>query len=106
VMPVTAGLSAYDRLMFTARTSRPMRISVQLRVPDGPQGQRWHRSVYLDDTDRSVMVMFDSMMPSGATGSQRPPLAAVRDVLFVIDAVNTRPGASGQLWLDNVQYGR
>jgi hypothetical protein len=106
VLPVKGGLSAYDRLMFTARASRPMRISVQLRVPDGPQGQRWHRSVYLDETDRPIMVMLDSMVPRGATRSERPALAAVRDVLFVIDAVNTRPGTSGQLWLDEVNYGR
>jgi len=33
-------------------------------------------------------------------------LADVRDVLFVVDTVNTRPGVSGQLWLDEVKVGR
>jgi len=92
--------------MFTARASRPMRISVQLRVPDGPEGQRWQRSVHLDETARPITVMFDDMMPRGATTSARPALSVVRDVLFVIDTVNTRPGGSGQLWLDEVKYGR
>ena len=30
-------------------------------------------------------------------------LADVRDVLFVVDTINTRPGVSGQLWLDEVK---
>ena len=39
----------HDRLMFTARANRPTRLSVQLRAsPGGTEGERWHRSVYLD----------------------------------------------------------
>jgi hypothetical protein len=105
VMPVTAGLSRYDRLIFTARSSRPARISVQVRIPDQARGQRWHRSVYLDETDRTIVVMFDDLMPRGATTAQRPVLSDVRDVLFVIDTVNTGPGTNGQLWLDDVKFG-
>jgi len=103
VMPVPAGFAGYDRLMFTARASRPMRLSIQLRVPEG---QRWHRSVYLDESARTITVTFDDMMPRGATTSQRPLLSAVGDVLFVTDTVNTPPGASGQWWLDEVKFGR
>jgi hypothetical protein len=36
----------------------------------------------------------------------RPFLEDVRDVLFVLDTINTRPGESGQLWLDEVKLGR
>jgi hypothetical protein len=106
VMPAAAGLSEYDRLTFVARANRPTRVSVQIRVPDGTQGQRWHRSVYLDETERPITVMFDDMMPRGTTSSQRPVLASVREVLFVLDTVNTRPGTNGQVWIDNVKLGR
>jgi hypothetical protein len=100
------GLSAYDRLTFTARAVRPMRVSVQLRAPRGPEGERWHRSVYLDETARRVTVFFADMTPRGATSTPQPDLAGVRDVLFVIDTVNTAPGANGQLWIDEVSYGK
>ena len=43
----------YDRLTFTARADRPMRISVQLRTLDaGRTLRRWQRSVYLDTVDQ------------------------------------------------------
>jgi len=105
-MPAATGLSGFDRLMFTARANRPMRLSVQVRVPGESQEQRWHRSVYLDETARPIVVMFDDMTPRGPTSSTRPDLVAVRDVLFVVDTANARPGTNGQLWLDDVGYGR
>jgi hypothetical protein len=106
VMPAGPALSGYDRLTFTARADRPMRISVQLRVATPGDGERWHRSVYLDDTAREVTVFFDGMTPRGVTSQRRPPLSDVRDVLFVIDTVNTKPGTSGVLWIDEVKYGK
>ena len=106
VMPAGPALSGYDRLMFTARATTPMRLSVQIRVPTGSQGERWQRSVFLDDTARDIAVFFDEMTPKGATTERRPVLSNVRDVLFVVDTVNTKPGASGQIWIDDVKYGR
>jgi hypothetical protein len=106
VMPAGEKLSEYDGLQFTARSSPPTRISVQLRTPDGTQGQRWHRSVFLDENARTVTVLFNDMRPSGTTESQQPRLAAIRDVLFVVDTVNTKPGASGQIWIDEIRVGR
>jgi hypothetical protein len=93
----------FARLIFTARSSRPVRISVQLRTADG---SRWHRSVFVDDVARTITVPFAEMTPRGSTNSPGPILAAIRDVLFVVDTVNTRPGTSGQLWIDDVKYGR
>jgi hypothetical protein len=46
-MPAGAAIAMYDRLVFTARADKPMRVSVQLRASQG-EGERWHRSVYLD----------------------------------------------------------
>jgi hypothetical protein len=105
-LSVPEGLASYDRLVFSAQSSRPTRIWVQLRVPGGTQGQSWHRSVYVDETPRTINVAFDDMRPLEATTTGRPVLANVRDVLFVVDTINTRPGVNGQLWLDDVKGGR
>ena len=103
VMPAGQLLSGYDRLMFTARADRPMRVSVQFRMPNG---DRWRRSIYVDDQPRQITVFFDAVRPAGTTATRRMPLASVRDVLFVFDTVNAQPGASGQFRIDDVKYGR
>ena len=103
MMPAGQLISGYDRLMFTARADRPMRVSVQFRLPNG---DRWRRSIYVDDQPRQVAVFFDAVRPAGATATRRMPLASVRDVLFVFDTVNAPPGASGQFRIDDVKYGR
>lgn len=106
VVPAGPSLSAYDRLVFTGRASRPMRISVQLREPRSGAGERLHRSVYLDETPREITIFFDDLSPVGVTGRQRLVLAHVRSVLFAVDSVNTALGSSGQFWLDDLKYGR
>jgi hypothetical protein len=95
-----------DRIVFTAMASRPMRMSVQLRAPGEPVDKRWRRSVFVDEMLRSFTIRFDDMRPLGSSSSAHPNLAGVRDVLFVIDRTNARPGSNGQIWLDDVKYGR
>ena len=102
-MPAGQMLPSYDRLMFTARADRPMRLSVQFRTANG---DRWRRSIFLDDQSRQISVFFDDVRPAGPTAQARLPLADVRDVLFVLDTVNAKPGDSGQVWIDDVKYGR
>jgi hypothetical protein len=99
-------LAGYDRLSFKARAMRPMRLSVELRAPVGVQGERWGRSVYLDETPREVTVFFDRMTPRGDASSSRPDLARVDRVLFVVDTVHAAPGSNGQVWIDDVAFGR
>ncbi len=96
-----SGTGANDRLTFTARAEHPMRISVQLRVPGADQraGERWQRSVYVDTFDRERTVNFSDVTPIGATHTFAPRWAEVRSILFVIDTVNTKPGASGRVWI-------
>lgn len=106
VMPAGPALSGYDRLMFTARADRPMRLSIQLRAPSGALGERWQRSVYLDATDRPITVHFDDLTPVGVTSQRRPVLSQIDSVLFVVDRVNTALGAGGQIWIDDVKYAR
>jgi hypothetical protein len=106
VMPAGPAITEYDRLMFTARANRPMRLSVQLRQPEGEAGERWHRSVYLDTSPRTHSVYFDDLRASEITSNPLPSLENVEAILFVVDTVNTPVGASGTLWIDDVRYGR
>jgi hypothetical protein len=106
VMSSGASLAEYDRLTFTANATVPMRVSVQLRAPGGTEGNRWRRSVFIDTMPREITVYFDDMRPVGATRPERPALADVDSILFVIDTVNTPLGGNGRLWIDNVRYER
>jgi hypothetical protein len=54
---------------------------------------------------RTFTIRFDDMRPLGPS-STHPNVERVRDVLFVIDRTNARPGSNGQIWLDDVKYGR
>ena len=100
----TGGLGEADGVRFDVRAEHPMRMSVQVRadVPGAPP-ERWERSVYIDATEQARYVRFDDMTPVGKTHTARPPKAAVRAVMFVVDTTNSEPGASGRLWLRRVQ---
>jgi hypothetical protein len=105
VMPAGRALAMYDRLVFTARANRPMRLSVQLRAPGG-EGERWARSVYLDQMGRTVELPFGDFRPRGTTTSALPVLPKVDSILFVVDTVNTKIGSNGQIQIDDVKYAR
>jgi hypothetical protein len=92
------GIARYDRLRFSIRGERPMRVSMQLRDSASPAG-RWQRSIYVDTTQQEYTVFFDDLVPVGETRPPRPDLASIRSVLFVVDANNTRPGTSARLWI-------
>jgi hypothetical protein len=98
----TGAATGYDRLTFVARSSSPGRVSIQLRTS---AGTRWARSVYLDEAAREVAVLFAEMTPVGGTGGALP-LDSVQDLLLVVDTVNTAPGSSGRVWVDDVAYAR
>jgi hypothetical protein len=91
-------------IAFRASADRPMRLSVQLRIPTAGEGKRWQRSVYLDQTVREVVVPFAELVPVGPSGMGPPDLVAVRTVLFVVDTVNARPDASGRFFLEDVRF--
>lgn len=97
----------YDRISFTARASQPMRMSVELHSPaNPPQGERWHRSVYLSETPTRITVFFNEMTPRGEVSQNQPDLPRADAVLFVVDTLNTALGSSGQIWIDEVVYER
>jgi len=91
------GVAPNDRIAFSIRAERPMRVSVQLRAPDG--ARRWERTVYIDPTTREYTLPFDDFRPIRPLAESNPDLATVGSVLFVVDANHTRPGASGRIWL-------
>jgi hypothetical protein len=92
----------FDRVQFNVRADRPTRFSVQLRLG---AGQRWRYSVYADETPRDVTAYLEDFQPAERTTSNRPIVARVRSVLFVIDTLNAAPGTRGTLWLSRVGLG-
>jgi hypothetical protein len=94
-----------NRVQFTARASAPMRLSVQVRLPGGPGGQRWRRSVYLDTTPRTVVVRLADFEPAEVATSRRPIAVPVQALLFVVDTINTAPGTAGSFWISDVRLG-
>jgi hypothetical protein len=95
------GIAPNAQLAFTIRAESPLRISVQLRGGAGGN-ERWERSVFVDRFDQERTVYFDELTPVGATQTWKPPLETIRSVLFVVDTTNTKPGASGTVWIRKV----
>src|SRR5262249_3414155 len=98
VVDMPKGVASADRITFTIRTEQPMRVSVQLRT-GGDDSRRWARSVYADATEQEHTIFFDDMRPVGQTSVPIPPRAEVRNIMFVVDTINTRPGTSGRIWM-------
>ncbi len=101
--PLPAGAVDFDRLAFTVRAERPMRISVQIR---DTTADRWQRSVYVDAVPRDLVVAFDDVRPVGITHAEQPKRSEYRSLMFVVDTTNTKPGTSGRIWLSNVRLER
>jgi hypothetical protein len=101
-----AGADPIERIEFAASARAPMRISLQVRVAGGPDGQRWGRSIYVDETTQSISVRLSDLQPIDRRTALRPVVARVQSVLVVIDTVNTRTGSAGELRLRNVRFVR
>jgi hypothetical protein len=91
----------YDRVTFTARADRPMRLSVRFRSL-GPPAEHWQRSVYVDETPRDHTIGFDDVTPVDVVRAPQPDPRDIHDILFVVETTHTRPGTAGQVWLRNV----
>jgi len=98
------GVAGAEGVAFRIRSEAPMRLSVQVRAEvTGSAPERWERSVFVEPTEGDRFVRFDRMTPVGATHATTPPPGSVRSIMFVVDTTNTKPGASGRLWLGNVR---
>jgi hypothetical protein len=71
---------------------------VRAEVP-GAKPERWQQSVYLDSRDRRVIVAFDEMNPVGQTHAADVPREGVRNIMFIVNTTNTKPGESGRVWI-------
>ena len=99
VLSLPDGVGASDRVRFTIRAERSMRVSLQAR---DAAANRWQRSVYVDLSPQERTVAFDDFLPVGSTGLARgtaPSKEAIRGLMFVVDTTNTRPGTSGRIWI-------
>jgi hypothetical protein len=99
-----SGDAAVAQIVFTASAAQPMRLSVQIRLPGGANGQRWRRSVYVDQTARTYRIPLSDLEPVDRRSPLRPVTARVQSVLLVIDTVNARPGTSGEVTLKETGY--
>lgn len=103
VTDIPEGLSAFDRIAFSARAERPMRLSVQLRIAVAPgRIHRWRRSVYVDKATTPHTVFFDDFVLADPRAPVALDLAQVHSVMFAVDTTNAAPGSSGRLWLNDV----
>jgi hypothetical protein len=101
-----AGIPEATRLSMTIRAQSPMRVSVQLRVPQqAADAWRWQRSLYVSTSDEERTLYFDEFTPIGDTRTFRPPLSDVRSILFVVDPVNTKRLTAGRFWIKKASVG-
>ena len=102
-VPVSGGLTAFDRVRFRVSASAPMRVWVQLRAPVG-NTERWGRTFYAETGPRIVDLALATFAPIGVTSSSQPPLDRVDSLLFVVDTLNTLPGRSGNITITEVVF--
>jgi hypothetical protein len=103
-VPLPQRLPGFDRIVFSGRSSAPMRISVQVRF-DRAGGSRWVRSVYLSPESRQIVVPLEWLVPADSPGnqlSQPPPFDSASSVLFVVDLTNASPGGQGRFEISNL----
>jgi hypothetical protein len=93
-----------DRVTFAARADRPMRVSLQVKLPRG-NAVRWRRSVYLDRTERTITVGLPEFEPADVVTTSRPNVTPLQSVLFVVDTLNSATGSSGTFWISRVALG-
>lgn len=91
-----------DEVEFDIVASRPMRVSVQVRLPDAMRGERWLRSVFADNTPRHVRVRLSEFIPADRPISRTPVSAHLQSILFVVDSPHTPPGSQGWFEVSNV----
>ncbi|HXT71780.1 MAG TPA: PHP domain-containing protein [Vicinamibacterales bacterium] len=103
-LSAAAGTDPIAAIRFTGSSRQPMRISVQVRVAGGADGQRWRRSVYLDATPREIIVDLSDMQPVDRRTALRPIVARVQSVLIVIDTLNAKPGSAGEVNIRDARF--
>jgi hypothetical protein len=103
-VPASGGLEAFERVRFMVTSAAPTRAWVQLRA--GQAAERWGRTFYADAQPRMVELTLREFLSIGVTSTAMPPLGQVSSLLFVVDTMNSRPGASGSMTISDVAFVR
>ena len=93
--------STATRLIAFETQAAPMRLSVQLRFPDG---DRWVKSVYVDVHRRPAVVAVADMVRAGGGQGAMPDARTATSLLFVVDLTNAVPGTAGTFHVSNVRF--
>lgn len=99
------GLERFDRVIFKAQADKPMRLWFQLWMPIPTGNAYWRRSIYLDETEREIVVPIADLLPTPGSPRQ-PPLAEIKSLMFAVDQTHTPLGRSGTFWIDSIRYAR
>jgi hypothetical protein len=106
VVPVQGPIvKEFTSLSVRAHARHPLRVSVQVRIPQGG-GLRWKRSVYLDEADRDTVIDLNDMKPIEAPPGTPLDLSRIDTLLIVVDTVNALPGTTGECWIEDVRWRR
>jgi hypothetical protein len=89
--------------VFRVSSPKPARAWVQLRAPVG-SAERWGLTFYADAESRVIDLPLRAFAPIGVTSSAQPPLDRVDALLFVIDTLNSLPGAQGEMTISEVAF--
>ena len=97
-------LAPFDAIAFTARSSSPVRISVQLRFA-GDGDARWKKSVFVSSAPEATTLRIADLRRADGP-ERRPDANRATSLLLVADLTNARPGDSGTVHLRNVRLAR
>jgi hypothetical protein len=101
---IGGALMPYASVTFSGRADHAMRVAVQLRPAGRNNPPRWQRSVYLDESPRTITVAFSDMQPVPRTVAAPLPLGSIDALMFVVDTNNTAPGTSGVVTISMVVW--
>ena len=104
LVTAASGANAVEAITFTASAAQPMRVSVQIRTAGGVEGQRWRKSIYIDQTPRPIKIRLADLEPVDRRTSLRPITTRVQSILLVIDTLNAKPGAGGEVVLRDTGF--
>lgn len=93
--------ASFSRLTFHARADHPMRVSVQLRFPDG---SRWGRSVYVPPDGQWIDVPVSRIVAMDGGQNRMPEPSTATSLLLVVDLTNSSAGARGHLWFSRFSF--
>jgi len=97
------GAPTFKAIRFAIAGAHPGRVSVQLRYPNGG-GERWAKSVYIDNEQQDVSVPIAAMVPADFQQGSVPDTASARSLLFVVDLTNALPGAGNSISIAGVKF--